>query len=688
MAKFQARGGYQISVPPRISGNIHDFLNYSEIAAAGTNPDFTAEAIFGIGSGIAQMFEDEFEPEKKETEGDAQDTTPFDPTPFDPNKVKIDTTLEDEEMESELDEILKNVDTTVDKEKKPPTNTIVKNPDPINIVAEGGSDNTPPRTMIGHEGGSRLMTDRNNLKYKEEFEKTDTSKARKNTDINATLSDINKKKEEELFGSNKNLKKAKANIKNTVGFRYKDRSPFERIKQEQPQIFEALNAFAYPYKGTELDSPLRRVAHASNSPMLKTDSLKYREMREMVYDPKKRGSIETAFQEGFNEQVQKYNYSQKVKADFENEAGDEVSDLVVDIDNVDDLYRKSVLDTAQRTKTALYNDYIDYINGDINKVEYESKKLGYQSEINELTQANKNLEKSDKDFYDNKHLIDKDASDPAVLDFYNTRQQAPQNIEIRTTKEGVKYYVGKTINGQDFQLPVSKIANGTSGMNLVQQVDFSPGISKIVGGAKKIKEQLILENGYAMQNIPADDPRIMNYAKSQIRSMLNDENNLRSAASTYGDLGANAYKEQIKDSEDKEALMNDLTNQMYDQVFMPQYVPERKQTVSASRSRGGSLTAAEREVIRIKNNFDSMGNISEENYRTFLNEVPNFEGKYRAQVKDNVLIIADAKSGTGISKIDLSNPTAAKAQLANLAGVSGYRGKTYDATSLIAKYSN
>ena len=58
MAKFQARGGYQISVPPRITGNIHDFLNYSEIAAAGTNPDFTAEAIFGIGSGIAQMFED------------------------------------------------------------------------------------------------------------------------------------------------------------------------------------------------------------------------------------------------------------------------------------------------------------------------------------------------------------------------------------------------------------------------------------------------------------------------------------------------------------------------------------------------------------------------------------------------------------------------------------------------------
>jgi len=684
MAKFQARGGYQISVPPRITGNIHDFLNYSEIAAAGTNPDFTAEAIFGIGSGIAQMFEDEFKPEKKAVGDKPKDD--FKPTEATTTSTETTTSEETENVETQIDKPAEDQTTVVINPPKPPVIT-PKDTKYTYTGASSPSDNTPPKTFIGHEGGSRKEVDRNSPKYQQEFGKLDRKKII-DLDITKTLKEINEKKNyEELFNSNKNLVNAKRNAKGPFG-RFKDESPLERISREQPQIFEALNAFAYPYKGTELDSPLRRVAHASNSPMLKTGNLKYREMREMVYDPKKRGSIETAFQEGFNEQVSKYNYSQKVKADFENEAGDEVNSLVVDVEKVDDLYRKSVLDTAQRTKTALYNDYIDYINGDINKVEYESKKLGYQSEINELTQANENLEKSDKEFYDNKHLIDKNASDPAVLDFYNTRQQAPQNIEIRTTKDGVKYYVGKTINGQDFQLPVSKIANGTAGMNLVQQVDFSPGITNIVTGAKKIKEQLILENGYAMQNIPADDPRIMNYAKSQIKSMLNDENNLRSAASTYGDLGANAYKEQIEDSEDKELLMNDLTDQMYEQVFMPQYVPERKQTVSTSRSGGGSLTAAEREVIRIKNNFDSMGNISEENYRTFLNEVPNFEGKYRAQVKDNVLIIADAKSGTGISKIDLSNPTAAKAQLANLAGVSGYRGETYDATSLIAKYSN
>ncbi len=651
MAKFQARGGYQISVPPRITGNIHNFLNYSEIAAAGTNPDFTAEAIFGVGSGIAQMFEDEFKPEKKAVSDKPKDD--FKPTEATTTSTETTTSEEIENVETQIDKPTENQQEDV---IDPPPKPVITPKDPY-TGPEGPSDNTPPRTFIGHEGGSRQEVDRNNLKYQQEFEKLDRKKIN-DLDIAKTLKEINEKKDyEELFNSNKNLVNAKKNAKGPFG-RFKDESPLERISREQPQIFEALNAFAYPYKGTELDSPLRRVAHASNSPMLKTGNLKYREMREMVYDPKKRGSIETAFQEGFNEQVSKYNYSQKVKADFENEAGDEVSSLVVDVEKVDDLYRKSVLDTAQRTKTALYNDYIDYINGDLSKVEYESKKLGYQSEINELTQANENLEKSDKEFFDNKHLIDKNASDPAVLDFYNTRQQAPQNIEIRTTEDGVKYYVGKTINGQDFQLPVSKIANGTAGMNLVQQVDFSPGITNIVTGAKKIKEQLILENGYAMQNIPADDPRIMNYAKSQIKSMLNDENNLRSAASTYGDLGANAYKEQIKDSEDKELLMNDLTDQMYDQVFMPQYVPERKQTISASRSKGGSV--AERNRAANIARLNQIGSITAGNFKNLESEIDLT--KYSLVEQEGIYYVTD-KKGNELTTLDLSNQQATKSKL-------------------------
>lgn len=65
MAKFQATGNYKISVPPQIGSDIHNFLRYDQIAQAGAPQSLLGEAIYGIGSGIAQMFEDEFKPEKK-----------------------------------------------------------------------------------------------------------------------------------------------------------------------------------------------------------------------------------------------------------------------------------------------------------------------------------------------------------------------------------------------------------------------------------------------------------------------------------------------------------------------------------------------------------------------------------------------------------------------------------------------
>ena len=86
MAKMQARGGYQISIPPQISGNIHNFLKYDEIAKAGAPTNFVGDAIYSIGSGIAQMFEDEISPEKKEI---IKETNTFDPN------ANVETTTED-----------------------------------------------------------------------------------------------------------------------------------------------------------------------------------------------------------------------------------------------------------------------------------------------------------------------------------------------------------------------------------------------------------------------------------------------------------------------------------------------------------------------------------------------------------------------------------------------------------------
>ena len=656
MAKFQATGNYQISRPPQISGNIHNFLRYDQIAQAGAPQNLLGEAIYGIGSGIAQMFEDEFKPEKKDIP--AQVDEELEQTLKEDGEVYDTPTFgaPDEELimpdvaEEELDEIVIN---KVDETPKKPQTTIIKEPEPTSDDSGKGEAilmdvGIPGAVMHGITLKGTNSTPEGFVSQKDTFSNAIKGVKSFASDI---ISGLGGEKNQDQILNNFKLGKftkeqtraynhyRKTGELDTSLLRLVDSGPLKRLKDSGADdktanaILSTLQQFAYPYKNTEYDSPLRRVAHAANSPFLKTDSLKYREMRAMTYDPRKRGSIETAFQEAFNVQVDKFNYGQKVKADFEKEVGDEVGSLVVDVDNVDDQWKKSILDTSQRMKSQLYNDYIDYINGDMDKASYESKKLGYQAEINELSAANKKLQEGDKAFFENKHLIDPDASDKNVLDFFNTRQQAPENIQVKTAENGVKYYVGKTINGQDFQLPVKQIANGTSGMNLVMKANLAPDITKIVNGMKKIKEQEILKGGYAMANIPADDPRMQDFAKSQLMAVLNDENVLRSAAATYGDLNSTAYSETIKDGDDRQALREDLVDQIYNEVVKPQYVPERRQTVGTIRSSrsGGRGTAGERTSANIAQQLAGMQPISQANYKEYESKISrsNFEKGYR-----------------------------------------------------------
>jgi hypothetical protein len=588
MAKMQARGGYQISIPPQISGNIHEFLKYDDIAKAGAPTNFLGDALYGIGSGIAQMFEDKLSPEKKEINEEKT---------FDPNANGKTNGKTNGETNGET-----TVETTVETE-------VNKNPS-----VEVGQ---------GAFGG--------------DFDQGDYF------DIGYDLDD--------KYGGG-----------------------FPRLSKENPgesDVLQTLGAFAYPYKNTEQDSPLRRIAHAANSPFLKTDSLKYREMREMTYDPNKRGSIETAFQESFNIQAQKFNYGQKVKADFESAVGDEIGQLVVDVDKVDDQWQSSVLATAQEMKSSLYNDYIDYINGDLSKVDYETKKLGYQSELGELRQGNDNLVKSAKVYAENKHLIDPDASDDAVMDFWNTREQAPGNIKIQKAENGVRYYTGETINGEYFQLPVSKIANGTSGMNLVMSANLSPDITKIVAGIKTIKEQTILENGYTMGNLKADDPRITNYSVSRLKSALNDESVLRSAAAKYGNLNSTAYAETIKDKEDRGALIQDLAEQIHTEVVVPQYIPEKRTYTTGSKSQ--KSTAGERTTAEIQKQINSFPTPTPENVISDWSTIID-KTKYKVQkADDDNYYITDLKNPPSIlsQPFDFNKPNDIANIFANIAGIKG-----------------
>jgi hypothetical protein len=132
-------------------------------------------------------------------------------------------------------------------------------------------------------------------------------------------------------------------------------------------------------------------------------------------------------------------------------------------------------------------------------------------------------------------------------------------------------------------------------------------------------------------------------------------------------------------------MINDASSYLFKNYIAPVYGQETTTRKFDTTEKQYRPTAGEREVQRIKALFDSKGNITKNNYKEFLTLVPGFEKNYRSIIKDGKLQIGKGKDLVG--NIDLSNPTLAKQQLANLAGVTGYSGPTYDATSLIQKYS-
>ena len=139
-----------------------------------------------------------------------------------------------------------------------------------------------------------------------------------------------------------------------------------------------------------------------------------------------------------------------------------------------------------------------------------------------------------------------------------------------------------------------------------------------------------------------------------------------------------------KQGEDIEGFLVDSFLNRVNQEFQP--YAQAVQT-GQLRPTTASTTQSERNIAKTKARLDKLGNITKNNYEEFLNLVEDFQGKYIARVENGILQVADNKTGDIRVNIDLSKPSLAKQKLANLAGVTGYSGSTYDAKSLIQQYS-
>ena len=445
--------------------------------------------------------------------------------------------------------------------------------------------------------------------------------------------------------------------------RFKDDSPVKRLQQEHPQILQILKDLRYKQPST-VDSPLFRAAHIASSPFVKTDDVDYRMMKRAAI-PEYAQRLGGAAAAGYNIVVDKYNYEQAVKKDYEEELDDEMGDLNIDADTINENTRKDYLELAMGKKQKLNSLFQAYSKNEISKLDFENGKAGLVSELNAVATAQGNLTKIRAEYLENKGTYHIDASKPEMVDFYNTLEKNPESFSMKTI-DGIDYFIGQTNSKKEVKVPTSKIANGTAGFRLVEKVSVTPVVSSAVKAVGSYSEEGMTNYGFGAKSASPEKAKEIGVAN--IKSQLSqDENRLRSIMATIYGVNHSTYKNFVGDdpTANKEEMLNDAAEHLYETQVKPQFFPTQKTTrIDPSKVGFGGKTqrgsVAERNRAANIARLQKIGNITPGNFNNVESEIDLT--KYSLVEQEGAYYVTD-KKGNVLTTLDLSNQQGTKSKL-------------------------
>ena len=447
--------------------------------------------------------------------------------------------------------------------------------------------------------------------------------------------------------------------------RFKDDSPVKRLQQEHPQILQILKDLRYKQPST-VDSPLFRAAHIASSPFVKTDDVDYRMMKRAAI-PEYAQRLGGAAAAGYNIVVDKYNYEQAVKKDYEEELDDEMGDLNIDADTINENTRKDYLELAMGKKQKLNSLFQAYSKNEISKLDFENGKAGLVSELNAVATAQGNLTKIRAEYLENKGTYHIDASKPEMVDFYNTLEKNPESFSMKTI-DGIDYFIGQTNSKKEVKVPTSKIANGTAGFRLVEKVSVTPVVSSAVKAVGSYSEEGMTNYGFGAKSASPEKAKEIGVAN--IKSQLSqDENRLRSIMATIYGVNHSTYKNFVGDdpTANKEEMLNDAAEHLYETQVKPQFFPTQKTTrIDPSKVGFGGKTqrgsVAERNRAANIARLQKIGNITPGNFNNVESEIDLT--KYSLVEQEGAYYVTD-KKGNVLTTLDLSNQQDTKSKMLN-----------------------
>lgn len=447
--------------------------------------------------------------------------------------------------------------------------------------------------------------------------------------------------------------------------RFKDDSPIKRLQQEHPQVLQILQNLRYK-QPSSVDSPLFRAAHIASSPFVKTDDVDYRMMKRATI-PEYAQRLGGAAAAGYNIVVDKYNYEQAVKKDYEEELDDEMGDLNIEADTINENTRKDYLELAMGKKQKLNSLFQAYSKNEISKLDFENGKAALVSELNAVANAQSNLTKIRAEYLENKGTYHIDASKPEIVDFYNTLEKNPESFSMKTI-DGIDYFIGQTNSGKEVKVPTSKIANGTAGFRLVEKVSVAPVVSGAVKAVGSYNEEGMTDYGFGVKSASPEKAKEIGVAN--IKSQLSlDENRLRSIMATIYGVNHSTYKNFIGNdpTANKEEMLNDAAEHLYETQVKPQFFPTQKTTrIDPSKVAFGGKTqrgsVAERNRAANIARLQKIGNITPGNFNSVESEIDLT--KYSLVEEDGTYYVTD-KKGNVLTQLNLSNQNETKSKLLN-----------------------
>jgi len=658
---------------------MRDLLKYGLIASAGQPRSLTGEALIGLGALLSQM---DFKLSKDEEKSDDIEITDEPTEEYLKYKIfgDVDQKAEDKKVQKKYDDAMAFDPNSVQVEdpfQYDKSDFGIMTP-PEQVVQDSNNDGSEDTFInleeIKQEARDRVIKDTTgrgtssissmglnteSQKFDEFLQRLDSSD-KKNFDAQSVMDIINQQ----------------ALIDKTFG---KKTSTFNRLK---PEVLQILDSARYKNKGKD-DTPLHRVAHITNSPYLRTDDVDYRQMRQATA-PGYTGEIGKAAIEGYNLVIDKYNYDQAVKADYEEEIEDQMGSLNVEADFLTDQARQDYLELSMGKKKKLNEAFNSYANGDISKLDYENVKASLVSELQSAAATRTNITNSIKDFIENKGTIDTEASDPEMLDFLMTGEKSPERISIKNI-DGVDYVTGTTRGGRGFQIPTSKIANGTAGFRVVKKASLAPVISGALKNINAYTSTVKTDLGFGVSTPNPEKAR--NIGIASIRTNLgSNEADLRSIMSQIYGVNHTAYQNFLGSdpTANKSAMLDDAAEYLYDTQVAEKYFPMTK-TTKFTTERTGSTTAGERKIAKIKADLDKLPPLSSTTLSNYASQLDKKIYELKEDPKTGSFYINDFKNKRRINLP--SDPIEAKTEIAGYAGVTGYQsGRTQNAENFRTQY--